>query len=121
MADLTCGGKGPAGNVPAGFPVAPGVQTFPAGQWVTVIDWSGMTTQILGFRAKVISPLAAGGGPPDVLVRWRRYGLSLLPYAEGSFQGQADLNIYPVDAVVKIELRVDTPDTTISVDFFEGP
>jgi len=89
----------------------PGLQPneFPPGQWVTVVDWTGMTVQTLVHTVSA--------NPATAVVKWRRTGLLPLPLKEGSFQGEADFNVYPSDVKLKIELWVDDPNVTINVSY----
>jgi hypothetical protein len=119
MADLACGGKGPVGNVPPNFPFQPVSVNFQAGEWVTVLDFAGPAGNTILVKATVAGPLAQGGGAPDVFVRWRRYGTGPALVAEGSFQGWADLNIYPNEVNVRVDFRVDTPNALIAIDVVE--
>jgi hypothetical protein len=91
------------------FPL-PGIQpvTFPEGQWTQVLDWSGTTTQTLVFTVTAT--------PASAVIQWRRQGL--LPFVkEGSFQGEADFNIYPTDTTLKIQLLVTDPNVEIKLAF----
>jgi hypothetical protein len=108
MASSNCGGiKSP---VCRPFPVIPGLlpNHFPAGQWVKVIDWAGLTVQTLVHKVSAT--------PASAVVKWRRKS-TLTPVTEGSFQGETDFNVYPTDLTLTVELWVDDPTVTVTVDF----
>jgi hypothetical protein len=83
-----CGGGDPNGAV----------VNLPAKKWTPAFRWKGKTKRIFSFRVDVT------GAPPGTLVKWRRYGIGVVPYAAGSFTKRMDFNVYPTDRSVTIDL-----------------
>ena len=108
MPSSNCGGGGSPVCVP--FSPIPGFPKdhFPAGQWVQVLDWAGLTVQTLVHKVSV-TPAAA-------VVKWRRR-TNLVSVTEGTFHGEIDFNVYPTDLKLTIELWVDDPNAVITVEF----
>lgn len=108
MPSSNCGGtKSP---VCRPIPAIPGysLDSFPAGQWVQVVDWSGFTVQTLVHRVLVT--------PADAVVKWRRRA-NLLAVTEGTFQGEIDFNVKPTDLKLTIDLWIDEPAAEVTVEF----
>ena len=82
---------------------------FPDGQWVKVVEWSGITLQTLVHKVTVT--------PETALVKWRRTGPLPTTVTQGTFYGEIDFNVYPKDTYLKIELWVDDPSVVVDVAF----
>jgi hypothetical protein len=81
---------------------------LPAKKWTPAIRWKGTTKRIRSFRVEI------SGAPKGTLVKWRRYGIGVVPFAAGSFTKRMDFNLYPTDRSVTIDLWCGV-DATVKV------
>jgi hypothetical protein len=79
---------------------------FPAKRWVKVLEWTGHTMQSLLHRVAV--------SPPTAVVKWRRTSSGQV--SEGSANGGMHVEICPADTNLALELWVDEPSVTISLE-----
>ncbi len=92
--------------MPGGGGSSSRTQRCPAGRWTNVIWWGGVIFWSRRYRVNI------GAGNR---ARWRRYGVGVPPYWEGSFTGSETFTWYPWDPYIRVDIKPDRDvDATIS-------